>query len=603
MDKPWLKYYKKKAIEKALNIPKDTSLYRFYIENVFTKPDFPILKYFNTTLTTKKFVKLIDKWARVFRAVGVMEDEMVPVYGTWCPEIAAIFFALNAIGAHPYFEKLDITEEALHAETIGARVGVVFEPLWNDIAKAVFGEERFEKVFMIGLSDSMEFPLRHLFSIKSYKFKNSVTDYNKYIFKKQVEELASSYKSPYEATFKADRIAAITTSSGTTSAVIKGIMDTNEGALANIIGSSYSEPGFIAGRECLITLPPTASTALNCFFLLPLFMGMTVRIDPRADEQSFPDLIIKYKPSLTLSTGSLWYSFCRRIDRMCRNGKSVDLSFLDTPIMGGSGVTPEQLTYMNAVLSKCHAKHSIESGYGCSEFFGVITVDKHDVPYKPLPVDVIDVGIPIIGAVIGIFDENGHELPYGKRGQIWAKGSSVMHGYFNKPELSSQVIENQWLKTGDIGLMDENGYVYCYGRMKSSINIDGEKIYLFDIANELRREFNLEDCMVEVKKLINDEQSIVVYYVDNSDKISDSRTLLKRINDFLNKKGIVVDGYREFNDAFPISPTTLKPKTRYADGFINFTDTGEKEVVSYSTTECDDVWEKHVECIIDAVTA
>ena len=136
-----------------------------------------------------------------------------------------------------------------------------------------------------------------------------------------------------------------------------------------------------------------------------------------------------------------------------------------------------------------------------------------------------------------------------KEGEICFSGKTMMLGYYNNESATNNVIKKHedgklWLHTGDIGLMDENGYVYCYGRMKSSINIDGEKIYLFDIANELRREFNLEDCMVEVKKLINDEQSIVVYYVDNSDKISDTRTLLKRINDFLNKKGIVVDGYR-----------------------------------------------------------
>lgn len=121
-DKPWLKYYKPDVYQKALNTPKDVSFYRFYKEHVFINPDFPILKYFNNTLTTKQLVDLIEIWARAFCAVGVTEDEMVPVYGTWSPEIAAIFFALNAIGAHPYYEKLDITEAALREETKGAKV-------------------------------------------------------------------------------------------------------------------------------------------------------------------------------------------------------------------------------------------------------------------------------------------------------------------------------------------------------------------------------------------------------------------------------------------------------------------------------------------------
>lgn len=591
IDKPWLKYYKKQAIEKALDTPKDTSIYRYYIDNVFTKPDFPILKYFNATLTTKEFVQLIEMWARAFRAIGVTEDEMVPVYGTWCPDIAAIVFALNAIGAHPYFEKLDITVGALRTETAGAKVGVVFEPLWNRVSKEVFGESRFKKVFMIGLSDFMRFPLKQIVGIKSSRFRKSVSDSDKYIFRNQVEKLAHTYKGSIEASFKKNRIALITTSSGTTSAMVKGIMDTNEGALANVLATAYSEPGFYPEKECLITLPPTASTAINCFFLLPLVMDMTVRIDPRADEESFLKLMLKYKPSLSCSTGSLWHSFCRRINGLYDKGKTVDLSFADTCILGGSGVTPEQLRYINDTLIRCHAKHRLDSGYGCSEFFGVITVDKHEVDYTPLPVDVIDVGIPIPGAVLGVFDEEGNELPVGERGEIWAKGPSIMHGYFGKPEITKAALNGEWLKTGDIGIIDENGYIYCYGRKKASVELGGKTIYLFDVANKLRKKFDLEDCMVEVKRLVTGGQSLVVYYVQKAKGKIEEKDICINMNSYIGGKGITIDGYREFEAAFPISATTLKPKTRYADGFVNYTDKGIKKFIYYVPSKEDDIWE------------
>lgn len=593
VDKPWLKYYKPDVFEKALKIPKDKSFYRFYMENVFTKPDFPILKYFNATLTTKEFTALIELWARAFRSAGVVEDEMVPVYGTWCPEIAAIFFALNAIGAHPYYEKLDITEEALRTETAGAKVGVVFEPLWNAVAKAVFGEKRFEKVFMVGLADGMAFPLKQILPIRS-KWKKNVSDKEKYIFGDQVKKLASEYKGSFEAPFKKDRIAVITTSSGTTSSVVKGIMDTNEGALANVIGTAFSEPGFIAGKECFITLPPTASTAINCFFLLPLYMGMTVRIDPRADEANWTKLLLKYKPSLAASTGSLWYSFFRQIESWCNNGKKIDLSFLDTFILGGSGVTPEQLAFINRVAKRCNVQYPMDSGYGCSEFFGVITVDKHEVIYNSQSEDVIDVGIPIPGAVVAVFDENGNELPYGQRGELFVKGPSIMHGYFNKPEFTKRVFDGEWLRTGDIVEIDGNGYIYCFGRKNSSINVNGKTIFLFDVSNALRHEFSLEDCMVEVKNTIGGSHSVVVYYVQNPDSLYDQKELCVKMNSFAKTYGVTVDGYREFEEAFPISPTTLKPKTRYTDGFVNYSDTGESVSVCYKPTSNDDIWEKKI---------
>jgi acyl-coenzyme A synthetase/AMP-(fatty) acid ligase len=206
--------------------------------------------------------------------VGVNADEMVPVYGTWCPEIAAIFFALNAIGAHPYFEKLDITENALRTETAGAKVGVVFEPLWNEVVKAVFGEERFKTIFIIRLTDSMKYPLKLIAGLMNKKHNGVLQDNKKYIYKPQVKELAKQYKGIIEEPFKKDRIALITSSSGTTSSLVTGIMDTNEGALGNILTATASELGFFAGKDCLITLPPTASTAINCFFLLPLLNGI-----------------------------------------------------------------------------------------------------------------------------------------------------------------------------------------------------------------------------------------------------------------------------------------------------------------------------------------
>ena len=592
IDKPWLEYYKEGVYEKSLNTPRDKSFYRYYRENIFTDPDFPIIKYFNATLSTKQFLELIELWAKAFRAAGVEADEMVPVYGTWSPEIAAIFFALNAIGAHPYYEKLDITESALREETTGAKVAVVFEPLWNDIAKAVFSDDQFTKVFMVGLADSMKFPLKQIISLRNKNFRRSATN-KKYVFRKQVKELASQFNGEFEEPFKKDRIAVITTSSGTTSSLVKGIMDTNEGALANVIATAYSEPGFIAGKECLITLPPTASTAVNCFFLLPLLMGMTVRIDPRADEENYVRLLLKYKPSLAASTGSLWHSFYRKIDNECRKGHNVDLSFLDTFILGGSGVTPEQLSFINEIAKKCRVQNPMDCGYGCSEFFGVITVDKHEINYDPVIKDVIDVGIPIPGATVGIFDENGKELGYGERGEIWAKGPSTMHGYFGKQTQTDEMFEEGWLKTGDIGAIDENGYVYCYGRKKSSIEVGGKPVYLFDISNTLRRELNLEDCMVEIKQLEDGEYSIVIYYVQKQDIKEDNKSIINKMHEIIREFGVDAEGFIEFENAFPISPTTLKPKTRYTDGFIDYLLTGEKLHISYSPTNTEGVWRKN----------
>lgn len=166
VDEPWKCLYIAENYQKVAGRPENVTLYRYFRDNVFTDPDFQVLKYFNHTYTTTAFLQLVEKWARAFKRMGVKPDEMVPVFGTWCPEIAVSLFALNAIGAHPYFEKLDITEEALHTETAGARFAMVLDALWNPTVERVFSEDRFEKVIIVHLYDSMEFPLKQVLMLK-----------------------------------------------------------------------------------------------------------------------------------------------------------------------------------------------------------------------------------------------------------------------------------------------------------------------------------------------------------------------------------------------------------------------------------------------------
>ena len=596
IDEPWRRLYKPENYQKVADRPKDVTLYRYFREHVFSDPDFQILKYFNHTYTTAAFLQLIEKWARAFKKMGVKPDEMVPVFGTWCPEIAVSLFALNAIGAHPYFEKLDITEEALRAETAGARFAMVFNVLWNPVVEKVFSEDRFEKVIIVHLYDSMRFPLKQVLTIKDLCSNRKATYLHnpKFITVKDVYKLASEYEGEFEEPFCPNRIAVITSSSGTTSAVVKGIMDTNEGVLGSLIGCVVTEPNMISRKECYTTLPPTASTALNCFCLLPLARGMSIRIDPRIDAHAWMKSVLKYKPSYFATTGSIWLSFARYLREMKKKNQKVDLSFADYCIMGGSGVTPGQLQFVNDTLKECGARYPVTSGYGCSEFFGVVTVEKHGFDYQAdHKHPVISVGPPIVGATIGIFDENDQELPYGVRGEVRVKGASIMHGYFGKPELSKSTMKDGWLKIGDIGEIDSQGYLYCYGRMKSCIMVNGKRVYLFDIANTLREDFDLEDCMVEVKHLSDGTESVVVYFVQKT-PLRETKELCMAMDKALVKDGIIVDGYREFSEVFPISPTTLKPQTRYLDGFVKYDAEGIKTAITYQLTDEDDILTKVV---------
>ena len=116
IDKVYLNYYSKGADERARNIPLDKTVWDVLKEKILEYYDYPVLEYFGRLIQSEEFVETVDTWARTFRAMGVEADEIVPVYGPLTPDIAAMAFALNTIGATCYFLKLAMSPEDLAKE-------------------------------------------------------------------------------------------------------------------------------------------------------------------------------------------------------------------------------------------------------------------------------------------------------------------------------------------------------------------------------------------------------------------------------------------------------------------------------------------------------
>lgn len=150
------------------------------------------IEYFGRNISRETFAGYVEMWARTFRALGVGTNELVPIYTPASPEAFTMFFALNAIGSIPYFEKISITKETLEKETRGAKIVVVFDALWENV-KDVFSQDRFKKVIVISAADSMMFPLKQLMQIKIY-FEKQKSDYKipntkKYIWTNDAKKL------------------------------------------------------------------------------------------------------------------------------------------------------------------------------------------------------------------------------------------------------------------------------------------------------------------------------------------------------------------------------------------------------------------------------
>ena len=136
-----------------------------------------------------------------------------------------------------------------------------------------------------------------------------------------------------------------------------------------------------------------------------------------------------------------------------------------------------------------------------------------------------------------------------------------MKGYYKKPELTEKTIGNGWLKTGDICDISEDGFIYLWGRAKDKINInDNESLYLFDIANLIRENDNVEDVIVIPMQLQNNKTSLVAHIVFK-ENVKDINAAIKQIDDELETKlpqDVKIDGYLQHRITLPSSKTTAK---------------------------------------------
>jgi long-chain acyl-CoA synthetase len=123
----------------------------------------------------------------------------------------------------------------------------------------------------------------------------------------------------------------------------------------------------------------------------------------------------------------------------------------------------------------------IHEGYGLTETSPFASYN-HDFNHK-----FGSIGTPIENVDMKIADDDGHELPVGKMGEIIIRGPNVMQGYWKNPQATARAIRNGWLRSGDIGIMDEQGYFFITDRVKDMINVAGFNVYPNEVEQVIYR--------------------------------------------------------------------------------------------------------------------
>jgi long-chain acyl-CoA synthetase len=485
-EKVWMKYYDPSVRNTDIPRMKIYSLLKEYNQERLQET---ALYYYGTRITVKKLIQRIDECADAFAALGVKQGDTVSMLSASTPESIIVLYALNKIGAtlNAIDPRLDKKGIARMIKASGSKILVVIDMAYPKVA-AIYSDIKQEYIIVQNPSTSLPLVKKIALKLVTKSLipygKGGVISWDSFI---EGAKNGMAIEAPYVG----DATVAITYTGGTTG-FPKGVMLTNDSI--NAVAYNFRHAGIIHedGQRFLGIMPIFSSYGLVCGIHMPLTMGTELALIPRFYPLKMGEYIKKYKPHHMIATPA-FYEILINSEEM----KNFDLSFVLTLGSGGDSMNAGLEIKMQEFMNTHGIRYPLAQGYGMSEVSAAATFCVNDRYKKG------SVGIPCIATVIGIFDpETGEELGYGEEGEVCITGDTMMKGYFNNKAETDHVMRKHadgkvWIHSGDIGYIDEDGFVFIKGRVKRMITrFDGHKVFPVTIESFIAEHELVHSCSV-----------------------------------------------------------------------------------------------------------
>ena len=316
---------------------------------------------------------------------------------------------------------------------------------------------------------------------------------------KHVKKMVPAYNLPQATTFKKtikqgsqhtfksspiqpEDIAFLQYTGGTTG-VAKGAVLTHANLVTNMQQiTACTSLKLKYGNEVMITALPLYhiyALTVNCLSMLELGAKNVLITNPR-DMKAFIKELKKQPFTVITGVNTLYNALLNHPDF-----STIDFSHLKVTSAGGMAVQKVVAERWQAATGV-----SVTEGYGLTETSPVLTTNQVDGSER-----IGSIGLPVPNTRIIIADDDGNEVPYGEPGEIYAKGPQVMREYWNRPDETKQVFtDDGWFKTGDVGVMGEDGFIKIVDRKKEMINVSGFNVY----PNEIEEVVSAHAKVLEV---------------------------------------------------------------------------------------------------------
>ncbi len=520
--KPWLKYYSREALSKTL--PK-CSAYQYIKENNEKHPKQVALHYFGKDIRYKAFFEEVNKCANAFYALGVRDGQTVSILSVSVPETVFAIYALNKIGAtaNTIDPRMDVNSIKRMIKDSDSKVLIVLDLAFHKVneIKAELGQE-----YIIIQAACRSLP----FVKKVFK---KLTEKNLNVYDKSVMSWADFIKigkdvNASEAPCRGDATAAITYTGGTTG-FPKGVMITNDSMNAVAFNFKHSCIKTKRNEKFLGIIPVFSSYGLVCGLHMPLSLGLTMLLVPNFQPHKIGKYIKKFRPQHMISVPAFY-----EIMMESKEVENLDLSFLITMGSGGDTMNEGLEAKLHSFMKAHNMHRPLAQGYGMSELSAAVSFCAENV-YKEG-----SVGIPSITTTVGIFKpDTFEELGIMEEGEICVTGPSMMKGYFKNERETEFVMRKHpdgkyWIHSGDIGYMDNDGFLFVNGRTKRMITrFDGHKIFPVNMESLVSEHPSVRNCCaVGITDRVHGQGQVPLVLVNLSD--CDKDAVCKEIFDICN---------------------------------------------------------------------
>ena len=511
MEKVWFQNYPEGS-PTTLDTSKYDSILDILDKAIREHPDRPAYINMGQVLTFRK----LEERSRAFAAYLQNElklkrgDRVALMMPNLLQYPIALFGILRAglvvVNVNPLYTPRELEHQL---QDSGATAIVVVSNFASTLEKIVFNT-KVKHVILTRMGDQLSFGKRNLVNfvvkyvkklVPKYKLPNAVT------FREVLS--IGKYRQYVRPQVDREDLAFLQYTGGTTG-VAKGAMLTHGNIITNIFQAKWIAEPFIGDhskqRIAVLALPLYHVFALTVNCLLFLELGVTALLitNPR-DIDSFVKELKKYRFEAITGVNTLFNALLNN-----ENFKEVDFSRLKLSVGGGMAIQQSVATRWHD-LTGCN----IIEGYGMTECSPLIAA---------CPINVVKhngtIGVPVPNTDIKIIKDDGSEAQLGEAGELWVKGEQVMLGYWQRPEATAEVLQDGWMATGDIVIMDESYSLRIVDRKKDMILVSGFNVYPNEIEDVVMLNYKVAEVVaIGVPHEVSGE-TIKIFVVKKDDSLT-----------------------------------------------------------------------------------